>query len=83
MLHLDKWLRSTKGKLWTSDHGVVVCGLETHLHFHSCSVWSRCVPDHIQRWFGRWDITVHPQSVSGAFTPVLSCDQALCDHRNI
>ncbi len=25
------------------------------LHLHLCSVWSQCAPNHLLRWFGRWD----------------------------
>lgn len=60
-----------------SAHIDAVYGLKTQLHLHQCSVWLLCNPDHLWRWFGQ---SAHSsQGLLGAFTPVLSCGQALSD----
>lgn len=53
-----------------SAHGVVVRGLEMHLHLHLCSKWPESAPDHLQK--GLKDrITACPQCVLRAFIFVL------------
>lgn len=55
---------------------VVVCRLKPQLHLHPCSMWSRCVPDHLRGGYADV-ITICPSVRLGCI--ILSCGQALWD----